>query len=215
MSQNRKKSAEKRWMIGLGLLMVLVFAVSACAVEEPQTDPAAQNVQPVVLITNVVTQVVATPTITPVPPPEEKTIPVVNPVASGGWDPFSVDIYYPLQGCSASRLHPKDVAFVGGGVGVIGIHYSRDIGYAPIYRHLNAGEVIDIVDGPWCENGTLVWKIATADKYIGYAPEGDGSVYWLLPMPPTTDSVLTKEELKLGEVLRPGETLSLGKNSCR
>jgi len=215
MSQNRKRNAEKRWLKGLSILLVLVFAVSACAVEEPQTDPAAQNVQPIVVITNVVTQIVATPTVTPVPPPEEKTIPVVNPVSSGGWDPFSLPIYYPLQGCSASRLHPGDVAFVGNGAGVIGIHYSSDIGYAPIFRHLNAGEVIDIVDGPWCENGTLVWKVATADKYLGFTPEGDGSTYWLLPMPPTTETVLSEEELKLSEIMRPGEILNINKNNCR
>ncbi len=215
MSQNQKKSAEKRLSLWIGILLVLTLVVSACAVEEPQTDQAAQSANPLVLVTNIVVQIVATPTVTPVPPPEEETIPVVNSISNGGWDPFAVPIYYPLRGCAASRLHPKDVAFVGGGAGVIGIHYSSEIGYAPIFRHLQPGEVIDIVAGPWCENGTVVWKVATSDKYVGYTPEGDGSTYWLLPMPPTTDSVLTKEELKISEFIRPGETVSTPKKSCR
>lgn len=213
MSLNRSK-------IWLGLAALLVFSLisSACVATTAQSATEEKSVQPVVLITQMVTQIVATPTITPVPPSVSEPVQVAAPVSSGGYDPFSVPIYYPIRGCYASRLHVGDVAFVANGAGVIGIHQTHDIGYSPIWRHLDPGELMDIVDGPWCDRGALTWQVATREGYIGYVPEGDGNTYWLLPMAPSTEPVLSEEELELRMILPPGESLLMmnaNRNYCR
>lgn len=207
----------KTWLI-LTVLLGLGGTLTACVTTTAQPVENEANVQPVVLITQVVTQIVATPTITPVPPPTSAAAHTTVPASSGGYDPFSAPIYYPIQGCFASRLHVGDVAFVANGTGVIGIHQTRDIGYAPMWRYLEAGELMDIIKGPWCDRGALVWKVATHDGYIGFVPEGDGNTYWLLPMPPSTEPVLSKESLKLRKFLPPGESLTVinsNRSYCR
>jgi hypothetical protein len=180
-----------------------------------QPDQGAQVIYPTVVVKKIITQIVATPTVTPEPPPEQKEYVAVS-ASTDNWDPFSAPIYYPIQGCAASRLHEGDVAFVANGGGTIGVHYSKDVGYAPIWRTLAAGELIDILKGPWCAEGNLVWKVATADSYVGFVAEGNGTTYWLLPMPPDTTRVLSKEMLRVRELVAPGETLSLNRNNaCR
>lgn len=206
---------------GLWILIVvttsLSLVISACVGSASQPAQEVQVVYPTVLVTQIVQQIVATPTATSLPAPTE-AVRVVAPAASTGWDPFAVPIYYPIRGCFASRLHVGDVAFVANGAGAMGIHQTQDIGYSPIWRHLDPGELMDVIDGPWCDRGALTWKVATADGYIGYVPEGDGNVYWLLPMSPVTDQVLSDEELELRMFLPPGETLRLmgpKANYCR
>jgi hypothetical protein len=203
MSQNIKKS-----IAILGFILGIALLVSACVSAAPESDQQPPGSQPRIVITQLITQIVATPTITPTPEPTE--VPkVVLPMSISGWDPFSVPIYYPLQGCVASRLHEGDVAFVANGAGTLGIHYSKDTRESPIFRRLESGEAIDILKGPWCDSGFVIWKVASADGYIGFVPEGDGSVYWLLPMSPVTDPVLSKEELRIRQFARPGETLRI------
>lgn len=207
----------KTWLVSM-ILLGLSVALTACVTTIAEPAEKANTIQPVVLITQVVTQIVATPTITPVPLPTSAVAKASVPEPSGGYDPFSVPIYYPIRGCFASRLHIGDVAFVANGGGIIGIHQTHDIGYAPIWRHLESGEMMDVIDGPWCDRGALTWKVATHDGYIGYVSEGDGNTYWLLPMPPTTEPVLSKQELKLRKFLPPGQSLKLINSSrdyCR
>jgi hypothetical protein len=177
---------------GLALALIglsFVLFVPACLSLAPRSTQAVQVVYPTIVITQYITQVVATPTITPPPPPtsiSNQTPSVVNV----GWDPFTVQIYYPIVGCVASRLHEGDVAFVANeGVDLL---QSKDIGFSPIYRTLVTGEMVDITKGPWCSSGTLIWKVTTAEGEDGFAAEGDGEIYWLLPMPPGTESVVEK-----------------------
>jgi hypothetical protein len=214
MSQRKKKG-----LVVLGVILSLALLVSACAQTMSSSDQGQQVVYPTVLVKQFVTQVVATPTVAPTPIPEEPVPAVVaKPAANGEWDPYSAPIYYPIPGCVASRLHKGDVAFVANGAGTMSIFQTKDIGFAPIYRHLNAGELMDIIQGPWCDRGAVTWKIASADGYVGFVPEGDGSVYWLLPMPPDTDRVLSKEELRIRQLVLPGGTLSIsgnGRSNCR
>jgi hypothetical protein len=201
MTQKIKKS-----LAILGIILSIAVLISACVSSVSESEQQPQGNQPRIVITQLITQIVATPTITPTPEPTE-VVKVVVPVSSGGWDPFSVPIYYPIQGCVASRLHEGDVAFVANGAGTLGIHYSKDTRESPIFRRLDPGEAIDIIKGPWCDSGSVIWKVASSDGYIGFVPEGDGSVYWLLPMSPTTDPVLSKEEYRIRQLVRPGETL--------
>lgn len=198
---------KKKTLVLLGLVSSLMVFVSACIGSVAQSPQQPQVIYPTVVITQFVTQVVATPTTAPTVAPKP-VVQAAAPVTTGGWDPMSVPIYYPLRGCVASRIHEGDVAFVANNAGGLGIHYSKDVHYSPIFRNLESGELIDIVKGPWCNEGTIIWKAATDEGYIGFVAEGNGSVYWLLPMGPETESVLTKEELKLREVVPPGETLN-------
>ena len=184
---------QKKWLGRLGCVLMVLVIVSACMPTPTQPPADTAIAYPTVLITQYVTQVVATPTITPIPLPT-KQVQVFTPAASTGWDPFKVDIYYPLRGCVASRLHVDDVAFVAGGP--IGLYISANISDLPTYRNLDPGELVDIEGGPSCFNNMLIWKIGTGDKMVGYTAEGNGDNYWLLPMPPTTDEVITKADVK-------------------
>jgi len=179
---------------GLALALIglsFVLFVPACLSFAPRSTQAVQVVYPTIVITQYITQVVATPTITPPPPPT--SAPNQTPsVVNVGWDPFTVQIYYPIVGCVASRLHEGDVAFVANeGVDLL---QSKDIGFSPIFRTLVPGEMVDVKKGPWCSNGSLIWKVTTAEDEDGFAAEGNGEIYWLLPMPPGTESVVQKAE---------------------
>lgn len=192
----------------LTLLGAVLLLAAGCAGAGSQAQP--QVVYPTVVIVQYVTQVVATitpaPPVTPAPPATAKPA-----VSSGvvGYDPASQDIYYPLMGCQvASRLHVGERAFVANGGGQIGLHYTKDIGDAPIYRKLAAGEELDVIGGPFCERQSLVWKVIASDGQEGFAPEGNGNTYWLMP----TGDLVDKKKLKA----TPDQGLRLGlPNWCK
>jgi hypothetical protein len=173
-------------VIGLSFFLF----VPACLSVTPRSTQPAQVVYPTVVITQYITQVVATPTITPTPLPTTVSK-QASSVVNTGWDPFTVQIYYPIVGCVASRLYEGDVAFVANDG--VDLYNTKDTGYSPIYRKLNPGEMVDIVKGPWCSSGSIVWKVGTADGLEGFVPEGNGETYWLLPMPPGTEGVVVND----------------------
>jgi hypothetical protein len=182
---------DKKKTLYLAITISVLLIATACGADmRAASQGADQEVQvsaPTVIIQQLVTQVVATSLpVEPTPiPPTAAPVQYVNT----GWDPFSVPIYYPMMGCVASRLYVGDRAFAAYGADRNGIHYSQDIGDAPIFRHLAAGEIMELIDGPYCERGAVVWKVfALADEQVGFVAEGDGSTYWLLPMPPTNES---------------------------
>jgi hypothetical protein len=161
-------------LLAIGLLLV-AYGCTSVAPNQP-----AQIVYPTVMITQYVTQIVAT--VTPQGPAPTPAPPTPRPVNTG-FDPYSVPIYYPLMFCPvASRLHVGDKAFVANGGDALGLHQSQDIGYAPIFRKLDPGEILDVIDGPYCQRLSLVWEVLTQDEQVGYVAEGDGNVYWLLPL---------------------------------
>jgi hypothetical protein len=177
-------------MQGLTLAVIglsLSLFVPACLSVAPQSTQAVQVVYPTVLITQYITQVVATPTIMPtsLPTTESQETPSVVNI---DWDPFAAPIYYPIVGCVASRLHVGDVAFAASND--IDLHSSKDISFSPVERVLQPAEMVDITKGPWCDAGSLIWKVQTADGKDSFAPEGNGELYVLLPMPPGTKSVV-------------------------
>jgi hypothetical protein len=172
------------------IVLTMSLFVPACMAIQPQATQPVQVVYPTIVITQYVTQVVATTTITPTPLP---TSPNQTPsVVNVGWDPYTVAIYYPIVGCVASRLHEKDVAFIANAG--VDLYVSKDIVYSPSIRKLAPGEMVDITKGPWCSNGTLIWKVTTSDGAEGFAPEGNGETYWMLPMPPGTIKVYKKTD---------------------
>lgn len=173
------------------LLMLLGSFIAGCgALSQEAAAPA--NLNPTVVIVQYVTQVVAT--VTPSPPTATPLPPTAVTIKTG-FDPFSVPIYYPLMGCPvASRIHVGDRVFVANDRGgTLGLHYSANVGYAPIIRKLSPGEILDVIDGPYCQTLSLVWKvIAPSDGRLGYVSEGNGNEYWLLPLGEKVDKELLK-----------------------
>ncbi|MBN1147340.1 MAG: hypothetical protein JXA78_08790 [Anaerolineales bacterium] len=183
---NRTK--QRPFFLVVMISVALVF--TACTPEMQAASPEVEVVVPTVIIQQYVTQVVATAL-----PPESTAVPAApatqaaNPV-SVGWDPLSAPIYYPIIGCVASRLYVGDRAFVAYGADNNSIYQSQEIGDAPIFRHLYPGEIMEIIDGPFCERGAVVWQVfALIDEQVGFVAEGNGEVYWLLPLPPGGESL--------------------------
>ena len=166
-----------------GILSMAMMIISACTGATQEVEQP--TVEPVVHVTQFITQVVATSppaTLTPVP-----TYTNAAPRVSSGWDPLAQPIYYPLIGCYASRLYVGDRAFVANVSGVAGFYRGKDIFYDPIIRRPAAGEIVEITDGPWCRRNVLIWEVMiNADGSTAFMPEGDGKEYWLLPMQPYT-----------------------------
>lgn len=166
-----------------GLLLValgLLLALSACA-PAPAAGPTATPA--VIYVTQVITQIVP-PTLvpmTPTPPPTETPVP---PTPTPTFDPLSAPIYYPLEGCVASRLHVGDRAMVSLDGGPNGIRYSRDLRDDTVFAYAQPGTIVDIVNGPWCTQGWMLWFVRTGDGAEGFTPEGNGNEYWLLPVAP-------------------------------
>jgi hypothetical protein len=189
------------------VILILMIVISSCA-QSP--DIEAQFVEPeeqVVVITQIATQIVipTNPPSTPTPIPT--STPSIEYVSSGGFDPFSAEIYYPLTGCSASRLHIGDTAYIAHSGGLVGLYKNKGLAFEPNLNYPELGSEVEIIDGPSCNEGWIYWKVAMpntqADNYeVGYYPEGNGSDYFLLPLvinpKPTMDlfSQMTSKYLK-------------------
>lgn len=176
-----KSVAGKNLLIFLTVFNMLLL--TACSSVAPQVE--APTLAPVVYVTQFVTQVVATSlpdTPTPIP-----TFTQSPPPTYAGWDPLAQPIYYPVMGCAASRIHLGDRAYVAYISGIAGLYTSNNVLHSPLKRKPIPGEVVEIVDGPWCSGGAIVWLVnALADEETGYMPEGNGQEYWLLPLQPPT-----------------------------
>lgn len=171
----------------LAAALSLVLALLACRVEPPKIVMEEDTPTPqVLMVTQVVTQVI-TPTPAPQQPqptaqPTATTPP--EPTVTPTWSMSDAPIYYPLEDCVASRLRVGDKAMVSLVGGPNGIRYGRDIHVDTIALYAQPGDILEIVGGPWCSQGWLVWMVRTADGFVGYTPEGDGNNYWLFPLPP-------------------------------
>jgi hypothetical protein len=150
-------------------------------------QPPAANSQPgtptVVLMTQVVTQIVA-PTPIPMTPTTPPTATIVPVTPTPTYDPLSAPIYYPLSDCVASRLHIGDRAMVSLDGGPNGIRYGRDMAEDTVFAYAQPGQILEIVNGPYCSRGWIVWQVRTGDGQVGFTPEGDGNNYWLFPAAP-------------------------------
>jgi hypothetical protein len=164
----------------LALMLVLLPALAAC-VAAPAAAPTATP--PVIYVTQVITQIIP-PTPVPMTPTPPATDTPAPPSPTPTFDPLSAGIYYPLEGCVASRLHVGDKAMVSLVGGPNGIRYGRDLNEATVIAYAQPGAILEIVNGPWCSRGWIVWFVRTADGVEGFTPEGDGNEYWLLPVAP-------------------------------
>jgi hypothetical protein len=176
-----QKHTLKRQMM-LALLGVVILTASGCA--GTGQNPAAQNLNPTVVVVQYVTQVVATVTPAPPTPTRPPATPEPVTVVNTGFDPYRVEVYYPLMGCPvASRIRVGDrVTVANNRGGTLGLHMSANVGYAPIFRSLGGGEILNVVDGPFCRTESLVWEVIDGEGEKGFVSEGNGEVYWLLPI---------------------------------
>jgi hypothetical protein len=183
-------------LILLMLLGSMIWLAAGCGTL-PQEAAAPANLNPTVIVVQYVTQVVAT--VTPSPPTATPLPPTALPVKTG-YDPFDAPIYYPLMGCPvASRIRVGDRVFVANNRGgTLGLHFSANVGYAPIFRKLSPGEILDVIDGPYCRTQSLVWEVIASDGRHGFVSEGNGEVYWLLPLGEKVDKKLLKPTPDMG-----------------
>ena len=163
------------------LLLVIVslhLALAAC-VAAPAADSTATP--QIIYVTQVVTQIIPPTPVPPTatPPPTETPLP-----PTPTFDPLSAPIYYPLADCVASRLHVGDLAMVSYEGGPNGIRYGRDLAEGTVIAEAQPGAILEIMNGPWCSRGWIVWFVRTQDGVEGFTPEGDGNEYWLLPTTP-------------------------------
>jgi hypothetical protein len=172
-----------RKRLGNYLFFGLFFLIASCSQATAVITEQATDVTQTPAITVFVTQVVATPLpATATRPPTATPLPV--PTQFDPNDPINAEIYYPLPGCSASRLHVDDLAFVAATGDKVRLHISQDILYDPGMRPLERDEVLLITRGPFCNEGWLIWEVLVQEtEEVGFVPEGDGNQYWLLPLP--------------------------------
>ena len=198
---NKMKRTRSFMLVILGVILTL----TSCA-QSP--DIEAQFEEQVVVITQVATQIIV-----PTNPPATATpVPTATPsteyISTGGFDPFSAPIYYPLTGCSASRLHVGDTAYVAYSGGLVGLYRTKSLSFEPNLRYPEIFEEAEIVDGPYCNDGWIFWEVAIPNSnddnaLTGWYPEGNGSEYFLLPLVidpiPTMDafSRMTSSSLRL------------------
>jgi len=184
------KNKQLKWAAVLTAILSLVFFISACGSSALQNSGQVQVIYPTVYITQFVTQVVVTgqaPVAVAQSPAKETPIPVAQ--NSTAFNPFSVQIYYPLVGCSASRLHLGDQASIQYSDRQIGLYHYKSLAFEPDLRYLPVGMEVNITDGPYCNENVIFWKVQSPDKQVfGFYPEGNGDTYWMLPTGPSVST---------------------------
>jgi hypothetical protein len=161
-------------------IMVISLLITGCG--QVLAPPKASTATPLIVeVTQIVTEIIP-PTPLPETPKPTKTATLEPPTVTPTWDPLSAPIYYPLKDCVASRLHVGDKAMVSYVGGANGIRYGQDMAQDTVIAYAQPGAILEIVTGPYCSQGWIVWFVRTADGTVGFTPEGDGEEYWLLPV---------------------------------
>jgi len=91
--------------------------------------------------------------------------------------------YFPIGSCAASQLHVGDSAYVSYEGGTNKLRSTPDTNPSNnIVGEIEPGEVVEIIDGPKCNYGWILWKVRTTEDKTGWTPESDGSEFWLIPI---------------------------------
>lgn len=176
-------------------LMIVVLALAACS-------PGALSAEPTVLVVEVPQTVVVTQLVTPDTPtaaatqaPASTATPAASPTPDFSPTPLSFPIYYPLENCVASRLHPYDYAYITYGGGANALRSSPDLHASDnIVGYAEEGQEILILAGPECSEGWIVWAVEiVASGAQGWTPESDGNMWFIEPVgsrfwPATTEA---------------------------
>ena len=165
---------------GLLILSLFLFMTIACVT----TAPAAptQEIPKTILVTQLVTQVVITPTPEPTETPIPTFTPLPSPTATATFNPYAVPIYYPLKDCVASRLHIGDIAMVSPGGTANGIRYGLDLSETNIIEYAQPGTLLEIIGGPYCYDYTVFWTVELEDGEKGWIAEEQQKTRYLTPV---------------------------------
>jgi hypothetical protein len=91
--------------------------------------------------------------------------------------------YFPITNCAASQLHVGDSAYVSYEGGTNKLRRTPDTHPSNnIIGEILPGAVVEIIDGPRCNYGWVLWKVRTTDDETGWTPESDGNEFWLIPI---------------------------------
>jgi len=91
--------------------------------------------------------------------------------------------YFPLASCASSQLHVGDSAYVSYEGGTNKLRSTPDTHPSNnIVGEIEPGAVVEIIDGPKCNYGWIIWKVRTTEDKKGWTPESDGSEFWLIPI---------------------------------
>ena len=150
--------------------------LSACAPPPPTTSEVTRVIKETVIVTRVVRQLVRI-TSTPLPAPAlTQTAQACRPPAT----PTSLPLYYPLKDCPPSHLAVGLGATVSMGGGRNAIRWTADVTTGEnIIGYAAPGEYLEIIGGPECSFGWLLWEVRAPDGQIGWTPETDGKRYFL------------------------------------
>jgi len=128
------------------------------------------------------------------------------PAQEGTGDPRrSPEVYNPLPKCAASRLKPGDWGFISFGGGQNGIRSTPDTHSSTnTIGKAQEGELLQVVGGPECNFGWILWEVQTAAGLRGWTPESDGNEFWITPLPTWQACPASRPS-----ALRPGEMASV------
>ena len=159
-------------------------ATSTITMLEEVSTPTETAIFPTntITITPVLPTLTATPTktiVTPTLTPTEREMSLTD-------EPYITPTpirYFPLANCAASQLRVGDSAYVSYEGGTNKLRSTPDTHLSNnIIRQIQPGEVVEIIDGPKCNYGWILWKVMTTDDKTGWTPESDGEEFWLLPI---------------------------------
>jgi hypothetical protein len=165
-------------------------------------------------LSNTKTLVVIEPSDTPkAPTPNFEDTPYVTPTPV---------IYFPLSNCAASQLRLGESGFVNYDGGKNSLRDTPDTHPSDnIIGYIYPGEVVEIIDGPVCNYGWVLWKVMTTRYEEGWTPETDGDEFWVLPLSsrklctdtlPTRlaegDEAFVMEEFDMSNFIRQSPSLS-------
>ena len=168
------------WIMGGAVLFfcvacvvgVWLFRLGLAATPPPYHPPVAASTETTVRPAN------------PVEP--SATLQSVNPPATRRplqptFTPDLGPIYYPLSGCAPSRLRVGDTAYVYGKDRLF-VRSSEDTHPADnITGYIYLGDLVDVIGGPRCSYGWIMWKISPPSGPDGWTVENNGTDFFLLP----------------------------------
>ncbi len=93
--------------------------------------------------------------------------------------------YYPLKNCASSQLHVGDTAFISWDTTPNALRTTPDTHPSNNFvddGRVPPGGILEILDGPVCNYGWVLWYVRTTWDVEGWTPETDGKEYWMLPI---------------------------------
>lgn len=160
----------------LCLIFIILIITTGCSTPTPMVVIVTQNVPQTVIVTQLVTvEVTPIPSLTP--------LPQIAPTATSGVGDF--EYYYPFSEseCGLSIVHVGDQVYVNYGGSTNALRSTSDNRFpSNVIGYAMQGEELEVVDGPVCSYGLIMWKVKTSYNVYGWTAEGNGTDYWLIPL---------------------------------